>query len=185
MPNYGGSLTLTNRPEKTVGVPIGAVIATALPVGSTAPAGYLLCDGSSLTTAAFPELFSIMNYGYGGAGANFNLPDFRNRFQRGQDTMDGRVPAAGLDLGPRSASAAGGSAAGNGSFENHQFQGHWHEVFTRAANADNQGGQIFNPASVATNARLKEIISDGVSTPQVSSETRMVNVTVLFFVRAF
>lgn len=185
MPNYGGSPTLVNRSDKTAGVPIGAIIATALPVGTTAPSGYLICDGTSYTTAAFPQLFQIMQYGYGGSGANFNVPDFRNRFQRGHDSMDGRSNAAGLDLGPRSASAAGGSGSGNGSIENHMFQGHWHEVFTAGANGDNQGGQIQPPASVATQARLREMISDGVTTPQVAAETRMINVTVYFLVRAF
>lgn len=185
MPNYGGAPNLSNRSEQTVGVPIGAVIATSLPVGSPALAGYVLCDGASYTTATYPLLFGITQYNHGGSGLNFNVPDFRNRMQRGHDSMDGRVSAAGLDLGPRSAAAAGGTATGVGSFENFMMQGHWHECFARGANGDNQGGQIFSPPSVATNARLKELISDGVSTPQVSGETRAINSTVLFFVRAF
>lgn len=186
MPNYGGAPNLVNRSEQTVGVPIGAIVATALPVGVSVPAGYLLCDGSSVTTAAFPLLFSVTQYNHGGSGANFNLPDYRNRMQRGHDSMDGRVSAAGLDLGPRSVDKAGGSAAGVGSFENFMLQGHWHENFAVGANGDNQGGQIFNPPSVATNARLKEMISDGANgAPQVAGETRDRNSTVLFFVRAF
>ena len=185
MPNYGGQPNLLNRQEQSAGVPIGAIIATALPVGSPALAGYLLCDGSSVTTAAFPLLFSVTQYNHGGSGANFNVPDYRNRMQRGHDSMDGRTAAAGLDLGPRSVDKAGGSAAGVGSFENFTMQGHWHEVFAVGANGDNQGGQIFSPPSVATNARLKELISDGASTPRVSAETRSNNSTVLFFVRAY
>lgn len=185
MPNYGGQPNLVNRSEQTAGVPIGAIVSTSLPVGTTPPPGYLLCDGSSVPTATYPLLFAVTQYNHGGAGANFNLPDFRNRTQRGHDSMDGRTTAAGLDLGPRSAVAAGGTATGVGSFENFTMQGHWHECFARGANGDNQGGQIFSPPSVATNARLKEIISDGASTPRVSSETRENNSTVLFFVRAY
>lgn len=184
MPNYAGG-NAVNRETDSRGVPIGAIVSTALPVGTAVPAGYLLCDGTSYSTATYPNLFGIMQYGYGGSGANFNVPDFRNRFQRGLDSMDGRSNAAGIDLGPRSASASGGSASGNGSFENFMFQGHWHEVWTHTGNIDNQGGQIFNNPITATQARLKELISDGVTTPQVSTETRPINVTVYYFVRAY
>lgn len=42
--------------------------------GGTIPTGYLLCDGSSLSTSAFPSLFAAIGYTYGGSGANFSLP---------------------------------------------------------------------------------------------------------------
>ena len=47
--------------------------------GTVAPVGYLLCDGTSYTTAAFPALFAAIGYTWGGAGANFSVPDFRRR----------------------------------------------------------------------------------------------------------
>ena len=63
-------------------VPTGAI----LPYGAaTAPTGYLLCDGASYTTAAEPDLFAVIGYTYGGAGANFNVPDMRLRFPQGSD----------------------------------------------------------------------------------------------------
>lgn len=42
-------------------------------------AAWKLCDGSSLLVASFPALFAKIGYAFGGAGANFNLPDFRGR----------------------------------------------------------------------------------------------------------
>jgi len=51
------------------------------------PAGWLLCDGSSIATATYPDLFTAIGYTYGGAGANFNLPDLVNSFVRGQSTQ--------------------------------------------------------------------------------------------------
>lgn len=63
-------------------VPTGAI----LPYGAaTAPTGYLLCDGASYTTAAQAALFAVIGYTYGGAGANFNVPDLRLKFPQGSD----------------------------------------------------------------------------------------------------
>lgn len=36
---------------------------------------WLLTDGASLLVASYPELFALFGYTYGGAGANFNLPN--------------------------------------------------------------------------------------------------------------
>jgi microcystin-dependent protein len=40
---------------------------------------WLLCNGRSLPVSSYPLLFSIIGYNFGGAGANFNLPDSRGR----------------------------------------------------------------------------------------------------------
>lgn len=36
---------------------------------------WMLLNGASLATATYPLLFALFGYTYGGAGANFNLPD--------------------------------------------------------------------------------------------------------------
>lgn len=46
---------------------------------SSAPAGYLLCNGASKSKNDFPELFSAIGYTFGGSGDNFKLPDLRGR----------------------------------------------------------------------------------------------------------
>jgi len=51
------------------------------------PTGWLLCDGSSIATATYPALFTAIGYVYGGAGANFNLPDLVDVFIRGQSSQ--------------------------------------------------------------------------------------------------
>lgn len=55
--------------------PTGAIIMYG---GASAPTGWLLCDGSSYTTAAQPGLFAVVGYTFGGAGANFNVPNLTN-----------------------------------------------------------------------------------------------------------
>ena len=39
-----------------------------------APTNWLACDGSTLTTTDYPELFAIIGYEYGGSGTDFDLP---------------------------------------------------------------------------------------------------------------
>lgn len=57
-------------------VPTGTMLDFA---GESAPAGYLLRDGKSYPTAEYNRLFKVIGYKYGGAGANFNVPDSRGR----------------------------------------------------------------------------------------------------------
>jgi len=77
-------------------VPLGAIIPFA---GAAAPDGYLLCDGSEVERAKFPDLYDVIGVIYNGTapltGVNtFRLPDLRGRFALGRDNMDngGTVP---------------------------------------------------------------------------------------------
>ncbi len=40
---------------------------------------WVRCDGTSYATATYPALFALIGYTYGGVGANFNVPDFRDK----------------------------------------------------------------------------------------------------------
>lgn len=54
--------------------------------GSVPPSGWMLCDGSELLRAQYPELFSVIGTTYGSSGPlYFNLPDFRGRTLVGID----------------------------------------------------------------------------------------------------
>jgi microcystin-dependent protein len=54
--------------------------------GSVAPDGYLLCNGQSLSTGAYPSLFTAIGYTYGGSGSSFNIPNLQNRVPVGRGT---------------------------------------------------------------------------------------------------
>jgi len=41
--------------------------------------GWLLCNGQSLSTTTYSNLFDLIGYSFGGSGANFNAPDLRGR----------------------------------------------------------------------------------------------------------
>jgi microcystin-dependent protein len=63
--------------------PSGAIIMFG---GATAPSGWLICDGSTYSSAVYPILFSVIGYLYGGAGSNFQVPDFQTRTPVGSIT---------------------------------------------------------------------------------------------------
>ena len=63
-------------PSPITAPPIGAIVDWATP---TPPVLWLICDGTSVGTAAYPDLFHVIGYAFGGSGASFNLPDLRGR----------------------------------------------------------------------------------------------------------
>jgi microcystin-dependent protein len=56
---------------------------------ANAQTGWLACDGTSYTTAAYPALYASIGYTWGGGGGNFNVPDFRGRTLIGNGTGGG------------------------------------------------------------------------------------------------
>lgn len=55
--------------------------------GTTAPTGWLFCDGSTLNVVDYPELAAVLGSIYGGDGTTtFALPDLRGRFPIGAGT---------------------------------------------------------------------------------------------------
>lgn len=62
--------------------------------GTAAPTGWVVCDGTSYATAAQPALFAAIGYTWGGAGANFNVPNLIGKTVIGLDTAGTTVSFA-------------------------------------------------------------------------------------------
>jgi microcystin-dependent protein len=56
--------------------------------GSTAPTGWLLCDGTAVSRTTYSDLFAITSttYGVGDGSTTFNLPNLKGRVPVGLDT---------------------------------------------------------------------------------------------------
>jgi microcystin-dependent protein len=67
------------------GVPTGAVFPFA---GTTAPSGYLLCDGTAVSRTTYSALFAVTSttYGVGDGSTTFNTPDLRTRVPVGKNS---------------------------------------------------------------------------------------------------
>jgi len=76
--------------------PIATVVAFA---GASAPTGWLICDGSLVSTTTYADLFAVIGYTYGGTGATFQLPDMRGRTTIGVGTGAGLTARSLADTG--------------------------------------------------------------------------------------
>ena len=69
-------------------IPVGVIEMFA---GSTAPNGWLVCDGSNVSRKTYSDLFKVIGTTYGAGNSNdtFTLPDMRGRFAMGAGTGSG------------------------------------------------------------------------------------------------
>jgi microcystin-dependent protein len=75
--------TLTSNLSSAV--PSGVISAYA---GSTAPSGYLLCDGTAVSRTTYSGLFGIISttYGVGDNSTTFNVPNLKGKVAVGRDS---------------------------------------------------------------------------------------------------
>ena len=76
-------------------VPTGAMFPFA---GTSAPSGYLFCNGQQVSRTKYSRLFNVIGtlYGNGNGTDTFNLPDYRNRVLQGSADSTPRSKDAGL-----------------------------------------------------------------------------------------
>lgn len=81
-------------------MPTGSIMVYA---GSSAPAGYLLCDGDAVSRTTYASLFAVIgeNYGAGDGSTTFNLPNLKGRVPVGLDTGDSDFNTLGKDGGSK------------------------------------------------------------------------------------
>ena len=58
-------------------IPVGSIMPFAS--AANAPSGWLLCNGQTVPTATYPQLYSAIGSAYGGDATNFKVPDLINK----------------------------------------------------------------------------------------------------------
>ena len=105
-------------------MPVGCIMAY---MGTTAPEGWLLCDGSGANRATYADLFAVLGEtnGEGDGVTTFNLPDTRGRFIRGTDNGATNDP----DAASRTAQNTNGNTGDMvGSLQTENTKSHNHSV---------------------------------------------------------
>lgn len=84
--------------SQSIAPPVGAVIDYA---GSSAPVGWLICNGDAVSRSTYSSLFSVIGttYGSGDGSTTFNVPDARGRTSIGVGTGSGLTARALADTG--------------------------------------------------------------------------------------
>lgn len=144
-------------------VPVGSVLGTAR---STAPAGFLLCDGASVLRAGdYAALFSAIGTTFGSVdGSHFNLPDLRGRVPMGVDGAAGRI--SGNDsLGAFSGEQNHTLAASEMPVHSHQ----WGNNYALITSIGSQADQFDGGAAAGAGVVAYVVSSGGFSTSNAGS----------------
>jgi microcystin-dependent protein len=204
--------TMTASVPVSQGIDIGnlspaviALIAASVPPGvisayggSSAPAGYLLCDGTSYLQSTYAPLFAAIGTAYGSAdGTHFNVPDLRGQFLRGVTGASANDPDAasrtamnamnaGGNTGNNVGSVQGNATAVNGLGISDPGHGHIFEYHNGLSPSGTQylGGSL---GSIPTNgvSASSSVVPNttGVSISSSNSETRPINAYVNYIIK--
>jgi len=122
--------------------------------GSSAPTGYLLCDGAAISRSTYSTLFGLLatTYGSGDGSSTFNIPDLRGRVIAGQDDMGG---ASANRLTGLTGGVNGDNLGAFGGLEDHQLTiaempAHGHGSTSEVINSASSG-LVINSAGTAFN----------------------------------
>jgi microcystin-dependent protein len=152
-------------------VPTGAVLPFA---GSTAPDGFLLCDGSAVSRSTYSALYTAIGvaHGYGDNSTTFNLPDYRGRFLRGRDGGTAVDPNAATRTAMNTGGATGDAV---GSIQADDYKSHAHNIGVRNG-GDGAGSKARSTTDGASSATAATELSGG-------SETRPKNAYVNYVIK--
>lgn len=156
----------TGNLDVGAGVPVGSVIAwpsSSLPPLEGGEQKWAECDGSTLSAAAYPELFAALG--------TTTLPDYRGMFLRGWD--HGRGVDAGRTLGSSQGDAIRNITGKFGSYENNYYG---------ATGAFYSGGPHKSGAGSGSR-RDSVVFLDASRQVPTASENRPKNITVVYVMR--
>jgi len=173
----GNAVAVTASSLLSTVVPSGAVLPFAYNVTTgTVPSGWLVCDGSIYTVAAYPVLGALLANTYGGSAGTFAVPNLQGLFIRGANPQT----SGGVTYTPASIGTIQGDA----------FQGHYHSnsATTNAVKGAGPGSSVGNPGGNFGAATVTVTVTgpttDGTNgTPRTGTETRPVNLAMVYCIK--
>lgn len=151
-------------------IPTGSVLTFG---GSSAPTGFLLCDGSAISRTTYANLYAVIGttYGVGDGSTTFNLPDTRGIFIRGNGTQT----VSGISY----------SSASLGGKQGDVLQNHAHMTHIATRSGSNQYQTSYDAsgslgAMIYTSGASTDV---GNGTPRTGSETRPVNISMNYMIK--
>jgi microcystin-dependent protein len=164
----GNAVAVTASSLLSAVVPSGAVLPFAYNVTSgTAPSGWLVCDGSIYTVAAYPVLGALLANTYGGSAGTFAVPNLSGLFIRGANTQ--------------TVGAITYTPASIGTIQGDVFQGHIHTAIGSTGASVTAGSSGIGQTTAGNTGSP---ITDGTNgTPRTGSETRPVNLAMVYCIK--
>ncbi len=155
--------------------PTGTIVAYA---GDTAPSGWALCNGQTLSRSTYSALYAVIGnrFGYGDNSTTFHTPDFRGQFLRGRANGSSRDP----DRNSRSAMNSGGATGDAvGSTQSDEFHSHRHTVPTD----NNSGSNVSQNALTDTSGSDEGYTYSPGTGYEGGNETRPTNAYVNYIIK--
>jgi microcystin-dependent protein len=152
--------------------PPGTIIAYG---GDSAPAGWLMCDGTAFYNSSYPNLYAVIGYRFGGNSGSlyFNVPDLRGRFLRGRDAGTGRDP----DRASRTAmNPSGATGDAVGSVQDDQLRSHTHQWLGSDGN-NSPANTDFTAGEFGSKNQYQNTLATG------GNETRPINANVNYIIK--
>ena len=133
------------------GVNTGIVV----PWGSASiPSGFLLCNGQSVSTTTYAALFAVIAYTYGGSGANFNVPDLRDRTIVGVSSANSKALAQAIGANTVTPTGNISGSTGATTLTTDQIASHSHNVPTKTGGEFPGTVGLFNGGSQGTSTSI-------------------------------
>jgi len=121
----------------SIAPPIGSITAYTL---ATSPPGWLICDGSQVSRAAYAALFAVIGvtFGPGDSSTTFTLPNYQGAFLRGTGTS-GSYSGPSLNVSQAHATQTHSHTASSVVTD----PGHAHSQKTNNDDFNNSGGNTY------------------------------------------
>jgi microcystin-dependent protein len=159
----------SNLPDS---IPVGTIV---MYLGTTAPTGWLLCNGSTYTRTLYPALFSVVSVTYGSTtGANFAVPDLRDVVPVGPGAT------VGTDLGLKGGVDSVTLTAAQSGMPSHRHS--TTDVYATTASAIEAGSALFSDYNGADAGRYTGYTSADATS---SHENRMPYLIINYIIKAF
>jgi microcystin-dependent protein len=161
--NVNGTVTINSNVELNGNIlvksnpllPVGTIVQYA---GTSAPGGWLLCQGQSVSRTEYPELFAVIGSAYGSGGSSsFSLPDLRGRVAMGPNSPNYNLAQTGgsvaqtLTTSHLPAHSHTASSASSGSHKHTYADAYFAEnvgglnIYGTSAGVDNDNDYIYRP----------------------------------------
>ena len=129
-------------PGAVEGVTTGLIIPWS---SSTAPTGFLECNGASVSTTTYANLFAVVGYVYGGSGASFNLPDLQDRTAVHKSGTKSFATTGGANTVTPTGNIAG--STGSTTLTTNTIPSHTHTTGSAMGNFCGQTGNAYKQAA--------------------------------------
>jgi len=114
--NYVDGVTSPIQTQIDTNTPVGMI---SIHAGSSAPTGWLLCDGTSYGSASYTTLFSVIGQTFGGSGSAFAVPNLKGRVVVGIDASQSSFDTRGETGGSMSHQHAASNSGNTSIAHNH------------------------------------------------------------------